>query len=86
MAIVGHFDAIWTCQEVSPVLLGTLRPLSGKVHHTDQIESSRAKDKDPVDFPFASVPEFSKAADCLHPAEDLLDSFAFLLTHLITGL
>lgn len=54
------------------------------VHHSDEVKCGRAVEEDPVDeFP-ASVPEFSETSYCFHPAEDLFDSFALLLTDFIS--
>ena len=65
-------------------------PVSGdtdpQVSHSDQVVGNYRQGEVPVDFPDPSVAGLAKQADCLEPAENLLYSFAELLTYCITAM
>ena len=52
--------------------------------HSHQVVSSRGEDEDPVRTCGATMAQLAQQPDRLQPAEDLFNSFALLLTNLIT--
>src|SRR5215467_13841693 len=54
------------------------------VSHSNQVVSSGSEGKDPIDLVTSSMSGFSHGRDGFHPAKDFFNSFAFVLTDLIT--
>src|SRR6266550_654790 len=52
--------------------------------HSDQVVSGGGEDEDPVHSLGTAMAQLAQQANRLQPAEDLFDSFAFLLANLIT--